>query len=209
MQSFEVSKISVVFQDKSVQLNLEEPIIIEPRMTTKVITERYTRLTENIDLNDIMLGKNWGLILHIQDNIIYTSNKKWDLGIRKKRKYRKGYYHRIGTINQIFGETVISDMVKYVIWIRLIQYDKPIFMTEDGRMSQTIEGYNGIEDVDSLSLKQIRKQIAKLLEVSKKYIIIEDVALIKGDEPVEIQLLDENGENILEGMEIGNFQMQK
>lgn len=167
LQSFEVSKISVVFQDKSVQLNLEEPIIIEPRMTTKVITERYTRLTENIDLNDIMLGKNWGLILHIQDNIIYTSNKKWDLGIRKKRKYRKGYYHRIGTINQIFGETVISDMVKYVIWIRLIQYDKPIFMTEDGRMSQTIEGYNGIEDVDSLSLKQIRKQIAKLLEVSK------------------------------------------
>lgn len=35
------------------------------------------------------------------------------------------------------------------------------------------------------------------------------MALIKGDEPVEIQLLDENGENILEGMEIGNFQMQK
>lgn len=209
LQSFEVSEMSVIFQDQSVRLKLEEPVIIEPRMTTKIIAERYTRLTENIDLDDIMLGKNWGLILRTQNNIIYTSIKKWDLGIRKKHKYRKGYYHRVGTINQIYGETVISDMVKYVIWIRLMQYDKPIFMTEDGRMSQTIEGYNGIEDVDRLSLKQIRKQIAKLLGVSKKYIVIEDVALIKGDEPLEIQLLDENGEDILEGMEIGDFKMRK
>lgn len=209
LQSFEVREISVIFQDKSVHLKLEEPVIIEPRMTTKVIAERYTRLTENIDLNDILLSKNWGLILHTHNDIVYTSIKKWDLGIRKKRKYRKGYYHSISTINQIYGETVISDMVKYIIWIRLIQYDKPIFMTVDGHMSQTIEGYNCIEDVDSLSLKQIRKQIAKLLGVSKKYIIIEYVELIKGDETLEIQLLDENGENILEGMEICDFQMQK
>lgn len=209
LQTFEVREISVIFQDKSVNLKLEESVIIEPRMTTKVITQRYTRFTENIDLDEVLMSKKWGLILHTQNGMIYTSTKKRDLGIRKKRKYRKCCYHRISTFNQLYGGIVISDNVKYVIYIGLGLCDKPIFMTEYGHLSQTVGGYNGIEDVESLSLKQIRKQIAKLLGVSKKYISIENVALIEDDGPIEIQLLAENGENIFEGVEIGEIQMRK
>lgn len=209
LQTFEVKEISVIFLDKCVHLKLEEPAIIEPRMTTKVISEKYTRFTEKIDLNDVLLGKKWGLILHTQNGILYTSTKKWDLGITKKRKYRQCCYHRISTFNQSYGGIVISDNVKYVIYIGLGLYDEPIFMTEYGHMSQSIGGYNGIEGIESLSLKQIRKQIAKLLGISKKYILIEDVAFIEENEPIEIQLLDENGENILGNMEIGDIQMQR
>lgn len=206
MQTFEIQAISIISGNRSIYLQLEQPTIVEPRMTIRICSKQYTRFTELIDVDEILCERQWGLLLHTRDKVLYTSAKRWDSGIRKKYCYRKHKYHRITICNLEWGNVVLSDMVRYVIYVG--GDDTPIFMTEDGRLSRMVSDYNVLEKVTGASPKQIRKTIAKLLNISKKNMYVEEVFQLE-EEPVQLQLLNENGEDLLEGAEIENIHIKR
>ena len=71
-----------------------------------------------------------------------------------------------------------------------------------------LSDYNVLEKVAGASPKQIRKTIAKLLNISKKNMYVEEVFQLE-EEPVQLQLLNENGEDLLEGAEIENIHIKR
>lgn len=83
MQSFEVREVSFIFEDKSVRIALQEPYVIEPRMTTKVLTKSFTRLADDIDIMDVLLGGGSGESFSIHrtvSSIAPTGNGIWGSG---------------------------------------------------------------------------------------------------------------------------------
>ena len=207
LQTFEVKEISLVCDGKCVHLKLQEPTIIEPRRTTKILAEQYTGFTENIEMTDILFEQIHALFLHTHEGILYASLKSWDNGIIKKHLYRKQKYAQINTYSLIYGGKVISDLVKFVIYIDMPMYDEPVFMTKFGAMSQLVGGYNHIEDIQNFSMKKIRKIIADLLNISKNCVSVNEIPTVDNDKPMNIQLLDENGEDLLRGGSVGDVKI--
>ena len=208
LQTFEVKEISLICDGKCVHIKLQEPTIIEPRRTTKVVTEQYTGFTENIEMTEILFDKIRGVFLHTHDGVLYASMKTRDNGIINKWLYRKHKFSKISTYSITYGDTVISDLVKYVIYIRLSMYDDPIFITKFGIMSQPIGGCSQIEDIEKLSAKKIRRIIADLLEISKDYVFISEIPIMDNEKSMDMQLLGESGKVILDGEDVGELKIK-
>lgn len=59
-------------------------------------------------------------------------------GIINKWLYRKHKFSKISTYSITYGDTVISDLVKYVIYIRLSMYDDPKYRQRSVKKSSTL-----------------------------------------------------------------------
>lgn len=63
------------------------------------------------------------------------------------------------------------------------------------------------EDIQNFSTKKIRKIIADLLNISKDCVSVNEIPTVDNDKPMNIQLLDENGEDLLSGGTVGDVKI--